>query len=97
MVYLQRAFGLHFGCLQIARVLLGALGQQLAHQLLHVAVDHPLPAVHDRVDEIVAPAHEPVFHVNGIVVPVHDPGRYGVQAKRPDEFAIPDVGAALHR
>jgi len=97
VVDLQRTLGLHAGRLHVAGVVLGALGQQLAHHFLHVAVDHPLPAVHDRVDEVVAAGDEPVFHVNGIVVPVHDPRRYGVQAERPDELAVPDVGAALHR
>lgn len=53
--------------------------------------------MHDRVHETVTSADKPVFHVNGVLVPVDDPGRYGVQAKCPDELPVPDVGAALHR
>lgn len=97
VVHLQRTLGLHPGRLQLARVLLGPFGQQLTHHLIDVAVDHALPAVHDGVDEVVAPADEPVFHVDGIVVPVHDPGRYAVQAERSDELPVPDVSTALHR
>lgn len=98
MVDLQRALGLHPGrFLQVTGPLLSALGQQLTHQHLDVAVDHPLPAVHDGVDEVVAPAHEPVLHVNGVSIPVNDPGRYAVQAERPDELPVPNAGATLHR
>lgn len=94
---LQRTLGLQPGRLLVAGVLFGSLGQQAAHELLHVAVDHPLPAVNDGVHEVVAPAHEPVLHVNGILFPVHDPGRDAVQAERADELPVPDAGAALHR
>lgn len=94
---LQRTLGLQPRRLLRARVLLGVLGQHLAHQLLHVAVDHTLPAVHNRVHEIVTPADEPVLHVDGVFVPIDDPGRYAVQAERPDELAVPDAGAALYR
>lgn len=97
MVDLQRALGLHPGrFLQVAGPLFGSFGQQLIHQHLDVAVDHPLPAVHDGIDEVIAPTHEPVLHVNGISFPVNDPGRYAVQAKRPDELPVPDASATLH-
>lgn len=78
VVDLQRALRLQSGRLHVAGVLLGVLDQQLTHQLLDVAVDHPLPAVHDRVDKIVATADELVLHVDGVVIPVHDPRRYAV-------------------
>lgn len=97
VVDLQRALRLEPRRLHVRRVLFGELGQQLAHQLLHIAVDHALPAVHDRVHEAVAAAHEPVLHVDGVVVPVHDPRRYGVHGERANEFPVPDVSAALHR
>lgn len=97
VVDLQWTLGLKPGRLLVARVLLGFLGQQVTHQLVHVAVNHPLPAVHDSVHEVVAPAHEPVLHVNGILVPIHDPGRDAVQAERADELPVPDAGTALHR
>lgn len=51
--------------------------------------------MHDGIDEVVAPAHEPVLHVNRVPVPVNDPGRYAVQAERPDELPVPDAGATL--
>lgn len=52
--------------------------------------------MNDGVDEVVAPTHEPMLHVNRISVPVNDPGRYAVQAERPDELPVPDAGATLH-
>lgn len=97
MVDLQRALGLHAGCLlQVTWSLLCTLSQQLTHHHLDVAVDHPLPAVHDGVDEVITAAHESVLHVNRFPVPVNDPRRYAVQAERPNELPVPDAGATLH-